>query len=96
MLAHIDPIDYSILLNNNVVNDGDMVSSAHVNYMSVIHAVRRDVIPTILFSLVPSAAVPTLPAVLHIPPLLGVQESIARLCRPADVCGVFVPLSRLA
>lgn len=30
-------------MNDNVVNDSDFVYSAHVNYMSVIHAVRRDV-----------------------------------------------------
>ena len=30
-------------MNDNAVNDSDFVSSAHVNYMSVIHAVRRDV-----------------------------------------------------
>ena len=35
MLAHIDPIDYSILLNNNVVSDGDMVSSARAVSLSV-------------------------------------------------------------
>ena len=96
MLAHIDPIDYSILLNNNVVSDGDMVSSAHVNYMSVIHAVRRDVISATIFSLVPSAAVATVPAVLDLSPLLGVQESVAPLCRSANVCGVFVPRSSLS
>ena len=94
MLAHIDPIDYSILLNNNVVNDGDLVSSAHVNYMSVIHAVRRDVVSACVFSLVPSAAVPALPAVGHLSLLFGVQESVASLRRSADVCRVFVPPSR--
>ena len=94
MLAHIDPVDYSILLNNNVVNDGDMVSSAHVNYMSVIHAVRRDVVSAGVSSLVPSAALPTLPAVLHLPPLFGVQEFIAFLRCAADVRRVFVPPSR--
>ena len=95
MLAHIDPIDYSILLNNNVVSDGDMVSSAHVNYMSVIHAVRRDVVSATVFFLVPSAAVATVSAVLDLSPLFVVQESVAPICRSADVCGVFVPRSEL-
>ncbi len=36
-------MDFVILLNDNTVDDNDMVSSAHVNYMSVIHAVHTNV-----------------------------------------------------
>ena len=36
-------MDFVILLNDNTVDDNDMVSGAHVNYMSVIHAVHTNV-----------------------------------------------------
>ena len=42
-MVNIDPLDFTILLNNNVVDYNDLVVNAHVNYLSVIHAVRRDV-----------------------------------------------------
>lgn len=42
-MVNIDPLDFTILLNNNIVDYNDLVVNAHVNYLSVIHAVRRDV-----------------------------------------------------
>ena len=43
----MDPLDFTILLNNNSVNYNDLVVNAHVNYMSIIHAVRKDVLDSI-------------------------------------------------